>query len=618
MKSGAISDIVEIALHYHRQMGWNVIPIIGAAKTPPKGFELKQYFENKMSEDQVIALWEKYPNAGIGVITGRISNVIVFDVDTKHGRSLGEFIIPPTAVSQTQHGGNHAFFKYPGFYVKGLNGKLYGEGVDVKGDHNYAILPPTKGKTGSYSWLNEPSSPGDLEDTPEWLVEALSQNTKQTLSTSLDSILKEVPEGGRNDAACVFIGTLLARSEPDTWEEAWFLIKEWNTNYCKPPEKEAVLRSKFESLAKKELTKRQGGVVAGTATGSHTSLQSVLTLTPPMSLKELYEKNLPPTDWDVEGLFEHGTPNMLSAAPNNFKTWLIDVLAISIASGEKLFGHFNTKQQGVLIVSEEDGEGITKNRFKMLLKKGKEDLPVYLHIQKGFKLTDELVDQLLAQAKELKVGFVMFDSLRAVHSADENNSKDMQQVMDFLMRFTREGITTLFTHHHRKKMKGYGAKQDDTGEESRGSTSINAAVHGHITCEHKVIDGEDKLIITQPKLKCAQKLKPFRVGMVFGADMDTARFEYEGEYADESTKQLVRNKVVSLLSSDKKWLNKRQLGELVNIGGGTTLNAALQELVESGLLVTKKRSDVEKLGLLHDSEGSHNSNYYQLEENDDY
>jgi hypothetical protein len=221
MSSEPISKIVEIALEYHRKMGWNVIPIIGASKTPPKGFELKQYFKKKMSEEQIVALWKKYPHAGIGVITGRVSNVIIFDVDTKHGRSLGEFVIPPTAVSKTQHGGNHAFFKHPGFHVRGSNGKLYGEGVDVKGDNNYAILPPTKGEAGSYTWLNEPSTPDDIEDTPEWLKDDLSKRTASSTPDSLSSVLKEIPEGGRNDAACTHIGTLLV-----SWDEVPLLSHE--------------------------------------------------------------------------------------------------------------------------------------------------------------------------------------------------------------------------------------------------------------------------------------------------------------------------------------------------------------------------------------------------------
>jgi hypothetical protein len=56
----------------------------------------------------------------------------------------------------------------------------------------------------------------------------------------------------------------------------------------------------------------------------------------------------------------------------------------------------------------------------------------------------------------------------------------------------------------------------------------------------------------------------------------------------------------------------------INIGGETTLNVVLKELVADKILVSKARIDVEKLGLPHDGEGAHNTNYYQLEENDDF
>lgn len=463
MKSGATNNIVEIALKYHRDMGWNVVPVYGTSKTPPEGFELKQYFTRKMTKEEVVALWGLYPDAGIAAITGAISNLFVFDVDAKHGRTLGEFGILPSAVSETQGGGNHVFYKHPGFYVKSSSGALYGKGVDIKGDNSYCILPPTTAEAGSYSWMNEPSSLEDLDDAPDWLIDALKNQNNKPRNTSLSEILKEVPEGRRNDAACVHIGTLLAKSEPSEWQEAWSIIKIWNQQYCKPPEKESVLKNKFDDIAKKELAKRQSKSSPLAKMDSIDSGSGVV-LTPPMSMKELSEKDIPPTDWDVEQFIDHGTPNMITAPHQSYKSWILVLMAICIATGKPLFGKFATKKQVVLIVNQEDTEGMLKERVNMMLNGESKDIGIFWHIGKGITLTDEYVQLLIEDAHKIGATVILFDSLVTLHSAEENSSSEMQQVMNQLKKINAAGITVIFNHHHRKKTRGFGAKQEDNGE----------------------------------------------------------------------------------------------------------------------------------------------------------
>ena len=238
---------LEAALEYHRLIGWNVIPVIVTHKSPPKGLKWRQYCEEKMTEEQIRSLFDQYPDAGVAAIMGSVSKTIALDIDKKHGRSLSEFRIPPTAVSRTQNDGRHVFFKHPGFYVKGTKGMLFGPGVDVQGDKNLVVLPPTPGINGSYSWEEEPTSHSNLADAPDWLIEALHKQAVSTSGLPLTNILKGVSEGSRNDAACTFIGTLLSGSDPSEWEEAWSMIKVWNAT-CVPPEAENILRNKFHQI----------------------------------------------------------------------------------------------------------------------------------------------------------------------------------------------------------------------------------------------------------------------------------------------------------------------------------------------------------------------------------
>lgn len=148
--------MVRHAHAYHRELEWNVIPV-GPDKKPPMGFEWGRYQTERITEAQIDEWWERYPTFGIAVITGKKSNVIVFDVDIKDNRSPREFLIPSTVTSRTQSGGWHFFFKYPGHRVPSSNGQVFGKGIDIKADGSYAVLPPTQGENGLYSWVVAPN-----------------------------------------------------------------------------------------------------------------------------------------------------------------------------------------------------------------------------------------------------------------------------------------------------------------------------------------------------------------------------------------------------------------------------------------------------------------------------
>jgi len=591
------------ALRYHK-LGWNIIPI-QPNRIPFKGFEWRQYQSKLITEQEIRDWWGvRYPGAGIALITGKVSGILGLDIDAKHGRSFGEFNILPTLVSRTQTDGWHVFYRYPDYEVRS-DDNLFGKGVGIKAEGGLLVLSPTKGEKGPYRWDCGVFDKTLLDDMPDFLIKAIKNKQVQNSKVNLQQIVKGVSEGNRNDSACSLIGTLLHHLPQKDWSSAWTLVDAWNLKN-NPPIPQLELKAKFDALVVKESAKP----VVDDSGGKNPFVEAV-------SIKELCELDIPPVDWDVEGLIEHGTPNMISAAPNNYKSWVIIHEAICMAGGKPLFGHFKTKKQAVMIVNEEDHRGQLKKRIQMLLGKDKLDLPIYLHIQEELKLTQDNVDKLLKEAKEKQVTCIMFDSLRAVHNADENDSSAMQEVMDFFMKFIREGITVIFTHHHRKKAREFG-KRDQSGEESRGSTSINAAVHGHLTCEPKMIDGKEKLVIRQPKLKCDQKLLPFQVDIVIDENADTMKLIYEGEYdADDSLRGQAKDSIMAVLKNDATWLTKKELGSAIKVGSDSTTRHAIRELELEKKVVSKTRSELVKFKQpIHSADGIHNEKFYQLPDND--
>ena len=330
-----------------------------------------------------------------------------------------------------------------------------------------------------------------------------------------------------------------------------------------------------------------------------------------ISLKELVGKHYGLPNWAIQDFFETGTLNMISAAPNQYKSWIAHHMALCLASGNKVFGRVNVTEQKVMIVNEEDTERQLKDRSIMLIGEDS-DLPVYFHVAKGIKIDDPFVDKLLEEMKRQDITFLILDSLRSIHNADENDSKQMQEVMDQLKRFTREGITVLFTHHNRKKNRGFGSDTDVLGgEESRGSSSINAAIHGHISCEPKKEkdEGRTVLVISQWKLKCGPKFEPMKIFIeVKDAKMSLT---YEGDYDGkvESRNKVSGNILPEFSSGD--WLSVKDLASR-DLGADRLLRDALRALVFRGTLVAMTRNELVEQGFNLNSTGKNNELFYSL------
>lgn len=128
--------------------GVPVFPCAPGRKRP----RLKEHGFRDATTDlrQVSAWWRAHPAANIGIPTGRLSGLVVIDVDV-HGvdghhayaRAARAGLIPePLAVVRTPTGGRHVYFPAdPGREDRSWQvGKV---GVDCRGDGGYVIAPPS-------------------------------------------------------------------------------------------------------------------------------------------------------------------------------------------------------------------------------------------------------------------------------------------------------------------------------------------------------------------------------------------------------------------------------------------------------------------------------------------
>jgi archaellum biogenesis ATPase FlaH len=328
-----------------------------------------------------------------------------------------------------------------------------------------------------------------------------------------------------------------------------------------------------------------------------------------LTFLELINKEFQEIPWDVEGIFESGTINMISAPPNQYKSWVVQHVAFCLAQSKDVFGHFKTKNQNTLIINEEDNLRMIKDRsLKMVESMG--NLGVYFMVGSGFKIDKDSVIDICIKARERNISFIIFDSLRSVHNANENDSQEMQKVMDYFKYLTREGFTVLFTHHNRKKDK-FSNKSDNLGEESRGSTAINAGVHGHLSCEEIIKEDGKYLLISQRKLKCDEKLKPFLVKIEIDKENNKINFNYQGEYdAKEETFRKNKDFALRTIENSDKWLCKKEISVFMGLTE-STLSKVLQELEKEKLVQSKTTKELNKLNIqINDPSLKSNAKFY--------
>lgn len=133
-------------------------------------------FHGASTDDRQVELWwSRWPDACIGIPTGRVSGFWVLDVDVRPEADGRESLwaleerhgkLPDTVVSLTPSGGSHYLFEYAE-QVRSSAGKL-GPGLDVRGDGGYVLVAPSVIDGRPYEW--ESCNPPKSNPAPEWLL----------------------------------------------------------------------------------------------------------------------------------------------------------------------------------------------------------------------------------------------------------------------------------------------------------------------------------------------------------------------------------------------------------------------------------------------------------------
>jgi Bifunctional DNA primase/polymerase, N-terminal/Primase C terminal 1 (PriCT-1) len=229
--------------------GWRQFPVMVRGKHPL----ITGWPKLATTDREQLLEWSRqYPNCNWGIATGEGSGVFVLDVDSDEALAQLERLgsMPRTFNVKTSRG-QHFYFQYPaGSGIRNSASKL-ADGLDVRGEGGYVLLPPSVHPSGAlYKILDD----SDSAPAPAWLLKKLG--SKRTLLSKSPAEIgqtrsgKKITEGSRNFRLTSLAGSMQWRGmSKDAIEAA--LLKE-NEERFDPPLGEAEVQQIVNSVSRYE------------------------------------------------------------------------------------------------------------------------------------------------------------------------------------------------------------------------------------------------------------------------------------------------------------------------------------------------------------------------------
>lgn len=456
-----MSDLLEAALAY-RERGWSVIPISPKTKRPL--VKWAKYQDKIATKAQIKKWWKENPNANIAIVTGRLSDLVVIDVDTAKGGSVQEISrhYPTPFVARTGGGGYHLFYTYPdGHDIRNSVGE---DGVDVRATGGYVVAAPSIHSSGKrYEWIS-----GDDDAVPNRAPVKWLKNRQRHLEEHdpddkwITRLMRGVEKGQRNDAKKRLIGYYINHMPQDVVIN---IMLEWNKKN-NPPLKEDIIRNAVPSVTRtkerSEATQREIHEDEG---------ESFMGMTPMNRYMAKYGTKS--TEWIIDDWLPDQTIMMMVAAPGSYKTWMLLDLAISVAGGKPFLGHLPVKRTGsVLIFQQEDWGGIlaeraaviTSSKYDMAIRDNPKDkknfkfvcppdLPIHFHEYGNLHFSDpESMDALEELLIQHRPRLVLLDPLYSAANTEDYMAGSSQKMLRFKGMRRRHGTGFTVVHHTRKEV----------------------------------------------------------------------------------------------------------------------------------------------------------------------
>lgn len=485
--------MLEFALKY-LAIGVSVVPLKPKDKTPLVPWQ--EYQSRLITKAECEKWWGEYPDANIGLVTGKISNLAVVDLDGTEGIESGRSLGLASPVGVRTGNGKQLYYRHPGDTV--CNAVKKYPGVDVRGDGGYVVAPPSIHPNGkSYAWTSMPLSdtsllpvfPSRLFSEPEgrrlkigkpagWVSEALANMAPGNIDNTLFKVCSRL------------------RSDGYTEEDARLLLQPH-------AERAGATTGHLDAKIRNVWTRYEAG-----------PLHPI-----PERVEDIAEflADLKEVDWICKPIIARKSFGFCAGLPETNKTWLLMDLAVECARIDGMWlGLFPVTQARVLFVDQERFKGETQRRFKNILgAKGLSyaDVKERLFIKCGttVKLNIEPSYQAFrTELLEIRPDIVIVDSFATFHDSDENDRMVVQAVMERIKSLRNEiGCTFMFIDHEGKAAyNDIENNRDVSAGRMVGSIGKLAAAEFALTIRKMDVNTS---MVHHTKSTLASSVKPFYV-----------------------------------------------------------------------------------------------------------
>lgn len=240
--------MIDLALHYAKS-GWPVFPLVPGGKNPliPRKDGGHGCHDATTSAAIVEQWWTQWPDANVGVATGKRSGLLVIDVDPRKSdtwlSSLNELKLPQTFTVRTWSRGFHVYLEYPRDCGVTIGANLL-PAIDWRGEGGYVVAAGSVVEGALY----EIARNAPIAAPPVSLIERIRASVKRPKVTAVDDGGRMViPDGARNQQL-FRIGCALRRYGVDL-NAILESLRAVNADHCSPALDDDELRQIAGSAA---------------------------------------------------------------------------------------------------------------------------------------------------------------------------------------------------------------------------------------------------------------------------------------------------------------------------------------------------------------------------------
>lgn len=449
---------LQTALQLAEERGYRVFPC-KADKAPLTEHGFKDASSNR---EQIERWWTEFPDALIGVPTGKINDLFVYDFDGERGmlylKEHRERFSDCPETHQTRSDGRHCLYAMPKDEKAYVNSaSKIAPGVDTRGEGGYIVWWPAH---GFRCWINgqEETPPPPVEVPQQAIAPAEGNGHTQGKYT----------EGQRHAALLKHASYLRHRGIRGT--DLVGALLAWNNQNCDPPQVEAdVLR------IAQDYDVKPGGT------------EEEKPARKPLDWRELESQQPPTRKWAIHLWVPMGHVTLLSGAGGTGKSLIAQAMGSCIALQREYLDRVPHSLRALLWMCEDDEDELWRRQvaiaqgLQVSLSEFAERLIVHSYdgcqvelagmVDQRRLVASPMLTELREQIGDYKADVVFLDNSARLYGGNEN---DRHQVTNFI------AMLTAAAHPRHAAVVLLGHPSKDSTSEYSGSTAWEGAVRGRL------------------------------------------------------------------------------------------------------------------------------------------